>query len=239
MCATPHLVHAILDACNQPGCPVCRLSQQAVEHYLDGLLYENVNELDLRQYLRRSLGFCNVHSWQLLEFRDVLGIAIIYHDILGTVLSELPAESSTGEAQGWLRRLVSKTPPEKTGMAVQALTPRKPCPACQQQISTEKLILTELVGSLKDEKIAGALADSQGLCLPHLRQAIEHVQEESEFNTLLSISRKKLEALRVELGEFIRKSDYRFRQEGLGSERDSGRRAIRITVGEPLGKVEE
>ena len=46
-----------------------------------------------------------------------------------------------------------------------------------------------------------------------------------------SIHRKKLEGLREELTEFIRKNDYRFKDEVMGAEGDSWRRAIVRLIG--------
>jgi hypothetical protein len=40
-----------------------------------------------------------------------------------------------------------------------------------------------------------------------------------------------MEKLRAELGEFIRKNDYRFIHEGFGTERDSWRRAVAMGAG--------
>lgn len=233
--AIPPIYYAILEACNQPGCPVCRMVEHSNERYLDNLLYENVNDGELRNHLRHSLGFCNRHAWQLLEFGDVLGISIIYHDILGNVLKNLPEGALPDQEAGWLPSLLNKVPrslASKQEIAVQALKPDARCPACEQEDRTVEIILSELTSALQNEELSAALSNSTGLCLPHLCQAFQHTRETGSFNQLLSISRNKIEGLHQELAEFIRKSDYRFRQEGLGSERDSGRRAIRIAVGE-------
>jgi hypothetical protein len=40
-----------------------------------------------------------------------------------------------------------------------------------------------------------------------------------------------METLRAELGEFIRKNDYRFINEGFGAERDAWRRAVATGAG--------
>lgn len=81
---------ALLEACGKPGCPVCQLEQQATERYLDHLFYENVNDSGTRSQLRDSLGFCREHTELLLDrgLGDALGMSIIYHDVLGSVLVE-------------------------------------------------------------------------------------------------------------------------------------------------------
>jgi len=52
---------------------------------------------------------------------------------------------------------------------------------------------------------------------------------------LRSIHREKLESLHRELAEFIRKNDYRFKDEGFGTESDSWKRAVHKLTGDRFG----
>src|SRR5688572_27762822 len=97
-------VYKLVEACREPGCPVCRLEQNAVERYLDSQFYENVNSPKWRDQLRLSLGFCREHAWLAVDKRlgDPLGFSIIYRDLVNSVLkrfetSERPART----ARGW------------------------------------------------------------------------------------------------------------------------------------------
>jgi hypothetical protein len=76
-----------------------------------------------------------------------------------------------------------------------------------------------------------ALQASDGLCLAHLRLALEHVRDQSASDQLLLIHREKLENLRSELSEFIRKNDYQAMKEGFGREGDAWLRAVGMVVG--------
>ena len=76
-----------------------------------------------------------------------------------------------------------------------------------------------------------ALRASEGLCLPHLRSALEQVREIGACEQLLSIHRARLETLESELAEFIRKNDYRFKAEGFGKEGDAWLRAVGLIAG--------
>jgi len=102
---------ALLDACRQPCCPVCRVVHRSVQRYLSGLFYERVNDGWVRSDLRKSLGFCRAHAWLVLDqnLGDALGVAIIYHDILGMILKRLPKAASPLPSQGrlltWMRRV--------------------------------------------------------------------------------------------------------------------------------------
>lgn len=77
------------DALAKPGCPICRLVSDAVAHYLETLLYENVNDPGIRADLRRSNGFCPHHAGLLRDHGDPLGHAIIYGDLIDHVLESL------------------------------------------------------------------------------------------------------------------------------------------------------
>ena len=85
----------LIEACQQRGCPICRLEQRAVERYLDSLFYESVNDPKLRERLRDSLGFCREHAWLAIDKRlgNALGFAIIYRDVINNVLRKLGNEN--------------------------------------------------------------------------------------------------------------------------------------------------
>ncbi|MGC1377415.1 MAG: DUF6062 family protein, partial [Anaerolineales bacterium] len=84
---------------------------------------------------------------------------------------------------------------------------------------------------IDDEDMTSALKKSDGLCLFHIRHALRHTRVPEKRALLLSIEQEILGKLRMELGEFVRKNDYRFAKESFGSERDSWRRAVAVVAG--------
>lgn len=230
-------LYEFTQACQKPGCPACRMIYDAVQKHISKLFYEKTNRVEVRQDLRQSLGFCSEHAWQALDTSawDILGIAIIYQDILGAVLRELPyapPEPASSPKETLLSRFhLSSLHLSPSRKAVQALTPKGPCPVCQQgEIAADRVMATLLEGLVKEDFVA-ALAASQGLCLPHLRQVCEHLPAGRELETLVGIHRAKISALRAELSEIIRKYDYRFSQEPVGDEREAWRRVVNLAVG--------
>jgi len=226
----------LIEACAQAGCPICRLTDASVSRYLDALMYELVNDIEMRDRLRRSLGFCNTHAHQLLKGVGLsLGIGILYRDLVNTTLKQLEQVKFSSTRSLTLRAareaLDREQPSAATEPAVAALTPPEGCPACAYQAEKETRLLTAMLDSLKDERMQTALQASAGLCLPHVRRAFQFARSESTFETLVALTRDRLTQLRAELDEFIRKNDYRFRDEGFGPEGDSWRRAIAHIVG--------
>jgi hypothetical protein len=225
-----------LEACREKGCPICRLEQKSVERYLDQHFYESVNSPRWRDRLRASLGFCREHAWLGVDQRlgDALGYSIIYRDILNSILNQLEDGNSPAaplrQKRSWLRQVpeAAQTMIEK---ALNAFTPRKHCPVCEHGEETTRTTLTVLVAELKTPEMTDALRASEGLCLPHLRRALEQVKDISACETILTLHREKLQSLKAELEEFIRKNDYQAVHEGFGSEGDGWLRAIASVVG--------
>jgi len=141
------------------GCSRCDLELTTVNRYLDGLSYENVNDVQVRAELRAARGFCNHHAWQFVDVaRDNLGTALIYRDVLGTVVAELRpiAEGSVGSRVFGLLSRTSLQAGPAVAQTLRGLLPNGPCPTC--------------------EALATAIADrGRGIsnpCLPHLRAAL-------------------------------------------------------------------
>jgi hypothetical protein len=227
-------VYKLLEACRAEGCPVCRLEQQDVERYLDRKFYENVNSPAWRDSLRASLGFCHEHAWLAVNGRlgDALGLSIIYHDIVNSVTKQLSnSPASTSHRRTSLLRQTPKPARDMIEKMLAALTPRKRCPVCEHRDEMTRSVLSALVKELEKPEMTAALQASDGLCLPHLRLALEHVKESSVYEKLLAIHREKFESLSAELAEFIRKNDYRAAKEGFGKEGNAWLRAVGMIVG--------
>ena len=230
------IAYNLSEACRAPGCPVCRLEQQGIERYLVNKFYENVNSPAWRDSLRASLGFCNEHASLAVHKRlgDALGFSIIYRDIVNSVVNQLNQHNrptSTSRRRTSLLRQIPEQARNMIEKMLTALTPRKRCPVCEHRDETTRRILSVLVEELEKPEMTNALQASDGLCLPHLRLALEHVKESSICETLLTIHREKLESLSAELGEFIRKNDYQAIKEGFGKEGDAWLRAVNMIAG--------
>jgi hypothetical protein len=229
----------LIEACREPGCPVCRLEQRYVERYLDNEFYENVNNPDFRNILRLSMGFCREHAWLAVNERlgDALGFAIIYRDVIEATLERLDkgVPPPSRRWAGWLKRV----PEQVSAMvykAVFSLTPQKRCPACQKRDEMVSIMVSSLAEELRTTGMEEALRASDGLCLPHLRLALKEVRDASGCKKLIAIQREKLEALHGDLIELIRNNDHRFAKEGFGKEGNSWLRAVVMTIGSNKSK---
>jgi len=91
----------LVEACAHPGCPVCRCVIRDSRSYLDALLYEQVTDPDTRRAIRASWGFCNWHTWMLLEVEhSIFGSALIYEELVKLALSRTERLGERGSGHG-------------------------------------------------------------------------------------------------------------------------------------------
>lgn len=183
----------VREALVESGCVVCRLSLRSVARLIRSIAYEQVNDVGLREQLRRAAGFCNPHAYQwLAESKSVLGTALIYRDVLNAALAEM--ESRRG---GRLFGLLG-------GSAAEAN-----CPLCVAQADSEARYLSTLLNVVAAEP---SLADaSDGLCRRHALACLRVGGAAAEV--LVQRTRSVVQQMLAELDEVIRKEDYRFRDE--------------------------
>jgi len=110
------------------------------------------------------------------------------------------------------------------------------CPACQQQAKAEGHYIHTLRKALVDEAFYQRMQASDGLCLEHYRLACELKLPDTPGGDWQSLLRKIqlscLQRLDEQLGEMIRKYDYRFKDEARGPEMTSWKRATGLIAGE-------
>jgi hypothetical protein len=206
----------VREALAQPGCPVCRLAVRSVGRWLASVAYDQVNDVDLRNELRAARGFCNAHAHRwLAEVHSVLGTAIVYADLLKTSLRELDGDN--GQRGGLWRAILGTQAADVAN-----------CPACRAQTEAEERFLSALLAISAAD--ARAVNGSEGVCLKHVRAALRHGGPGAE--RLLEQTRSAIERLLADLGEVIRKEDYRFRDEPrTDAERTAPSRAIARAAG--------
>jgi len=211
----------LYEAFDQPGCPVCRLTLISVDHYLDSLIYEYITNPATHSVIRAARGFCHAHAWHVQDQinASALGIAVLYEGLMRTLLRDM-GEVSPGDG----KRQVTQ--------AANALKPQAECPACIHQVTVETHLLRNLLEHLDQEEFAEGFKRSAGLCLPHIRQALDQPGDTAAKAHLLSIQQVIWAQLQHQLEEFIRRHDYRFANEMTNDEvGTSPRRVIEQLAG--------
>ncbi|NWG16437.1 MAG: hypothetical protein HXY41_07355 [Chloroflexi bacterium] len=221
----PFSYYDFIEACGQPGCPVCALLQRDARRFLDSLLYEYVNKPATHAAFRASRALCKTHNSQLSQFGEqVLGIAILQAAALDEVLNIIaanPAQTPSGFSR-WL------SGGGKNGPAALAdrLEPEQPCMVCRTLDEAEKRYLLTINDYLTDAPFEEAFRASAGLCLPHFRGALRQMTGPVALERLVAIQVDIWQKLKGELDSFITQHDYRYAGQPMGAERDSWKRAI-------------
>jgi hypothetical protein len=221
-----------LEGCAQTGCPVCRSLEQDGRRYLEAFIREQVTDPDTRRRLHASWGFCNWHTWTLLDVADASsGAAIVYEDLIQAFLRRI-------------RRLQDRAPSFPTwslarqfrrqGPTVVELHRRRnACPACAWCARAEAGYLATLLQFVDDPQFARAYAKSEGMCAPHLLAAVELGRSSPGLAHLLDRTLTKWEELRKDVDRFVSKHDYRNRAPFTEAEASSPRRAFEMLGGRP------
>ena len=221
----------LIDACKQGGCPICTMTLATVARYLDSVIYENVTDPQTRDGVTAARGYCNDHSWTLRDMGAALGTALMYRDVVRYAAEDL-ARRPTGGGGGLLDRLAalaggSEPTPAEGG----AKGRRHQCPACLVRRRYETTYLGTLLAHLGDEELTEALRHAGGLCLVHLDQAWGATRDGAALERLARLQGEIMMALHEEMSEFIRKQDYRFRDEPIGAEGTAWIRAVEMVAG--------
>src|SRR6266545_1721028 len=208
----------LLDACDHPGCPVCRCLVADARQYLDSLLYERVNDPDTRRRLHASWGFCSWHAWMLREVSDpAFGSAIMYEDFLRAAIQRFEHKAnrlvkSPRGLLGWLGRLV--------GRARRSLI-------AESEVDYVRAALR----FIDDPQFDSAYRRSQGICVPHALQALQLGADATHAQLLVTRTLPKWAELRRDLQGFVDKHDYRNRRPFTEAESTAYLRAIEVLTG--------
>jgi hypothetical protein len=228
--------HEIREALAQPGCPFCRMLAHGEDRYLDAILWEQVNDPSTRAELNEARGYCQQHGWLLVRPGAAVGVAILMRGILQTLLGVLdstPVENTGKPFLYSLRRAPDRQHVSSvTADLTAALCSQVPCPVCTHVQELELAYADTLLAHLQGPgELAGSFRASDGLCLAHFRRTLARAPSGAEGKALVAAQQSIWQRLHAELGEFIRKSDHRFRDETFGPERDAWRRALEAISG--------
>lgn len=223
----------MLGACKEEGCPICSLVAKTSLRSLDNLMWERVNDPRTREHLLASQGFCNWHAWMLLQVEHSRsGIAILHEHLVRKqtdILESLRRFHSP--ERPWKRLLRRLFGTAEEAKAVRDRKRKAPCPICAQVGYSEETYLTICLQFVTDPDFQRSFESSFGLCLPHLYMAASLEPDHPNLPALLQQQIAKMEAIKGDLQEFIRKQDYRFRNELVGGEGTAWQRSIELLTG--------
>jgi hypothetical protein len=226
---------SLVRACGQPGCPICRCVRDDSRRLLDALLYEHVTDPETRKTLRETRGFCNWHTWMMLEIdAGRFGPSILYEDLLGRACDRVAtaavraAAPRAGTWRAWLRRLTER---RRRSRIVEPHTLRPACSLCVAAATAERGHLETLLTFFDDGDLQASYASADPVCLPHLMRATELMPGAPTLAALIDRTREKWMKVRRDLQSFIEKHDHRNTRAFTDDEAASYVRAFEILAG--------
>jgi len=225
-------------ALGQAGCPVCTLRVEAAERLIDQLLYEKVNDRGLRARLRRARGFCPEHAAAFQRPGAALGVAILMRDVLGAIMEGgIEAAGANGSKRVGFGFRKWRGARRGAKRILQRLQPTGICPICAQLFHLERACYRVLWEEVQAQgPLFEAYAQSEGLCLPHIRGLLECAPNEVALHRFLEVQQALWRSLVRDLDAIIRRSDYRYLDEPWGQEAGAWVRALRMVCGASLDK---
>lgn len=210
--------YVVLDALKQSqGCFLCSLEAQSLDSYFETLLYEHVNDPDVRKNLKVSAGYCNRHASRLLKRGDSFGTSILYSDHVERFLDEIENLTASTKQREKNKREIWLN--------------HAGCPACSFQLETRRRHIEVFTEWFDESEMLDAFHKAKGICIPHFFEVYFFLTKKEKREELCSIVRKKYEELRDDLRELQRKNNWRFSREPMGKERDSWKRAVDFVAG--------
>jgi hypothetical protein len=223
----------LIDACRQPGCPVCRRVREESLGHLQALVDEHVTDPDTRRALRASWGLCNWHTWMLLDVdTGRLGASIYHEDLLREAIDRVAEVTDRRRPRlgAWLARVRGAS--EESAL-VAASARRTRCPLCVTAAGAERECLLSFLRLIDDPELAGAYAEASAICLRHLVAAVALRPDADQTRRLVERTRPKWQAIRGALRSFVDKHDYRNRAAYTDEEIASCVRAFEVLAGAP------
>jgi len=229
--------YELKDSLKDDACPICALINRNVDNFIDALLYESVNDIKIREDIKNSKGYCNYHAWKLQSFGDPLAHAIIYSDLIVSLIHEidvfLRATKRCENIENFFG--LKKENIKMLKRLKDYLASDNGCPICSMVRDWEKeyiLSFVEYVG--RDKGFREKFKAGGFLCVPHMFKLLEYCRDKSTVKEIMVVQLDKYKKLLNLLNEIKRKSDYRFVNEPKSDEEKvAWIRAVEKWVGEP------
>jgi ribosome biogenesis GTPase A len=210
-------------------CPICAEQADALFTFFARWQYALATDPATRARFAGAGGFCPAHTWQFQQIASPQTLTTAY-----VVLVEAAAVALAGGSTG--RRSADVGPSRSEVAAVQpaGVRPRvsATCAACDLLRSTAASRIEELLRGLASDAGRERYSATDGLCLPHLDQAMASSSGDALREFLVRHQAGRLEELSEDMHAYSLKRDAVRR--GLIDDREEGawRRALVGLVGE-------
>ena len=177
-----------------------------------------MNNPETRRNLRNSLGYCRNHSIQLIALVENsynrLGASIIFEDIANESIRKL-------------ENLINKK-----FKRINFENEKNLCPACKYQKKLGKIYIYEFEKCMEDNFFYEAFNKNRSLCFKHMGELIKSSKNISVLKKIFEVYKLKIEKDIGLIYSFIKKNDYRNKENILPEEAEAWKEAIKKIKGD-------
>jgi hypothetical protein len=229
--AAAHAARSLDEALTLDTCPLCALTVAARQDDLEQRLTDQTIEEPL----------CHHHAWQLYDLAIAQAneseLAAIVFGWMNSAIAQLRASEAnssrnTDRPNGrWRGRIKQRL--TRGQIKMDRSDARPDCPICRSEAMVQEQHLAHFLKRLEDADLRQRYATSCGLCLPHLRAALQTAARREDRLFLAMTARDRVADLVHLVEEYERKHIWNYRDEPkLAQEQNSWIRAVAFEVGE-------
>lgn len=137
---------SFIESIKKDTCPICILVNKNINKFFEDLLYEKVNDINIRKKFKEYSGFCNYHAHQFLKYNDGIAISLLNKDLLINNINSINNKS-----------YLFKKQKKKTN-----------CQICELKKEYENHYLSIFSEFWNDEALKNNFISNSFLCIPHL-----------------------------------------------------------------------
>lgn len=199
------------------GCPVCQhIAKRASDFFVDWQ-YQIGTEERAQAEFAAELGFCPLHTWQLLAVSSPHGASIGFARLSEQIAHRLKENMTVSANSDGVRHLLHNS---------------QSCRVCGLLRCAEKEYIRQLASMIGEAAVRSKYSHSQGVCLRHLGMLMDAVPTAECRKFLISHAAKRFEDDAEDMRSFAMKREALRRALENRNEEDAYRRAvIRIAGG--------
>lgn len=199
------------------GCPVCKHVADTVSHFLAHWQYKISCEEKAQEEFAASLGFCPLHTWQLLSMSSPYGASLGYAQLVDNIVYRLKKADAMDIKHEPIYRLVQDV---------------QTCHVCSLVQQVEQYYVQRLAVMIDKIADRSLYQGSQGVCLRHLGMLLESVNTVESGKFLLNHAIQKFEEDAEDMRSYALKHETTRRALQNCDEQDAYRRAVTRIVGD-------
>ncbi len=233
----------VIDAVKEDDeCLLCVIQKKTDKLYSEAFLGGSVMAPETRVQVNEH-GFCPRHFHVLYEGKNRLGLALMTQTYMRETVRQIKHKEKTLPLNAKKKIFGGKSGSEAEQFkqfCEWVENKHSDCMVCKKvNEAMDRYVFTMLHLFKTSEEFRHKLEDSRGLCINHLKRSVEIATETKGagfaaewLRFILPIEYRAFERLDGELDWFVKKFDYRYREEPWGTAEDSLVRTLQKMVGD-------